>query len=284
MNTRTRILAIVSFCLTIAIDTVADCCCCNNTKPALVITSGPPIIVITGGPPVILRQPLSRIAERGTHVDFTVIATNVGPMLTYQWHMNGTNAIPGATNRTYCIEETQMTDVAGYRVVVTGNGSVSSDVANLSVYFTRCTNSVTGTLAAPLTAFKPGAIMCDGTTFDQVSSNYFHFYGPNASPQVGPFQNTTGMTKLTLDTFSVDNNDVDTGIRIQKNWSPYSTLSCSNNAPDAPISQPLLSKIGSVTLSLNSGTTQNRYRVTVFYKSATIGSNTNITFNWLYHL
>ena len=231
--------------------------------------------------PTILNQPLSRVKERGTYVDFTVIATNTGYNLTYQWRKDGTN-ITDATNKTFAITSAQTTNVGSYTCVVSGNGFVTSEVANLSVYFTYIPHSVAGTLIAPVGAFATGNITVDGQAFDRVSSNYFSFYGPNASPQVGNFQNTTYMPKLTVDTFSPNNLQLDTGIQVRQMFFPYGTYS-NNNGAGAPTSQPKLSKYGPITLATSSNPDNSCYRVTVYYRNATLTPGQTITFNWLYH-
>jgi hypothetical protein len=245
-------------------------------------TPWPAVMLKPGGPPTILIQPISRIKERHTYVDFTVLATNAGGgALTYQWRADGSN-IFDATNHTYYISAVDVTNVASYTCVVSGTGSVTSDPAHLSVFYTYYTNSVAGTLVAPIGAFSIAnpAITLDGETFNRVSSNYFHFYGPYASPQVGDFQNTTYMPKMTVDTISPDNNQVHTGIRVWQNFDPWAKFSDANNAPP---NQPTAAKVGPLTLATAVNPDESSYRITVYYKNGTLGSNTRITFNWLYH-
>jgi hypothetical protein len=250
--------------------------CCSPFFP-------PPV---AGGPPVIIKHPVSRIKERGTHVDFTVIATNIGPALTYQWCRNASNILD-ATNKTYSIEGVQVTNVASYTCKVTAgtNGSVTSFPGHLSVYYTYQTNSVVGTLVAPIGAFSSSSgVTIDGQVFDRISSNYFYFYGPNAYPQVGDFQNTTYMPRLTVDTYSTDNNTVDTGIQAQQWFGPYYRKYPNNDGvPVFSTAQPDLSKFASILLSTKVDPNKACYIVTVYYVNSTLGSNTTITFNWLYH-
>ncbi len=82
-------------------------------------------------PPVITTQPVSRTRYVGQSVAFSVIADD--PLLTYQWQFKGT-AIAGATDPSFVIPVVDSGDAGSYAVVV-GNsaGSVTSDVATLTV-------------------------------------------------------------------------------------------------------------------------------------------------------
>ncbi len=246
---------------------------------------------LTNMAPTILKQPKSHIAEKGTHVDFTVVATNAGYSLTYQWQFNGTNNIPGATNKSYCIENVQMTDAGAYTVSVAGNGSTNSKPAYLSVYALACGNSTFGSLATPVGLFTPSSFSCpSGGTFQK---GYFPtnddgtpamFYGPNATSQKGPFQNTQYLPTLTVDTFTNSNGQADTGIRVRDNWSPFSDECCNDDAsPPNQLGETsnLQSKCGPLTL----GTlTSSKYKLTILYKDPPgAPSSGTITFNWNYH-
>lgn len=251
----------------------------QTPKPTLITPFASPKIAgpKAGVEIMIVKQPKSRLKERGTYADFTVLAVPSGAA-TFQWQKNGSNIL-GATNKTYSIAEVQVTNVGTYTCEVSsGSGTTTTDPAHLSVFFTYFTNSVAGTLVAPVGAFRTGTATISGQTFDKISSNYFNFYGPAATGQSGDFQNTTGMPKLTVDTYSTDNNLVDTGIEIRQTTFPNNNYP-NNNGTDAPPGQPLLSK--RPPISLYSG--NSKYRVTVYYRSATMGTNTTITFNWLYH-
>ena len=239
------------------------------------ITPPPP----ADGSVLIYKQPVSRIKERGTHVNFTVLATAIDTNLTYQWSRNGSNIV-AATSRTYCIEGVQMSDVATYTCKVTGtNGTfVMSEPAHLSVFYTYCTNSVAGTLGVPILSFTSGgSITIDGKTFEQVSGNYGNFYGRNCTSQTGDYQNYAH-TKLTIDTCHPDNNAVDTGIQVTKLLS-LSKWSNDQAVPSCTTSQPHLSKT-SLTLTATS-----KYKLSIYYDGPALSPTVqpDIKFNWHYH-
>ena len=82
-------------------------------------------------PAAITVQPLSATVGSGANVGLSVTAT--GSELTYQWRKNGV-VISGATSANYGISYGQVLQSGAYDVVVSnGLGSVTSDVATLSV-------------------------------------------------------------------------------------------------------------------------------------------------------
>ncbi len=94
-------------------------------SPAAVLT------VITGAP-AILIQPQSKTVLGGTTNGFFVVATNSLPFA-YQWKHTGTNLV-GATASSLTLTNISAADRGGYTVEVTNNyGSVTSDVATLTV-------------------------------------------------------------------------------------------------------------------------------------------------------
>jgi len=82
--------------------------------------------------PFILNQPADLTVAEGQPASFSV--TSLGSLpLSYQWQKNGTN-IPGATNSTFTIPLTALTDIADYKVVVSNSsGNVTSEAATLTV-------------------------------------------------------------------------------------------------------------------------------------------------------
>lgn len=82
--------------------------------------------------PNILTNPANVTVTAGQPASFTVTATGI-PDPTYQWLRNGTN-ITDATNATYTIASTVLSDADSYSVVVTTSaGSVTSSAATLTV-------------------------------------------------------------------------------------------------------------------------------------------------------
>ena len=88
--------------------------------------------VLTPSPPTITAQPVDVTAIAGSSVTFRVEASGSLP-LGYQWQFNGTN-LSAASNANYTCVNAQPGDAGGYGVVVTNSsGSVTSQVATLTV-------------------------------------------------------------------------------------------------------------------------------------------------------
>ncbi len=87
-------------------------------------------------PVTIVAQPISKTANYGSSVTFTVSASGDAP-ITYQWK-KGDTIINSATGSSYTINNLQLTDAGTYSVVVTNpvnppNNSVPSDSVELTV-------------------------------------------------------------------------------------------------------------------------------------------------------
>ncbi len=83
--------------------------------------------------PSITAPPASQTVRLGASATFMVGAGGTAP-LAYQWRLNATNNLAGATNTSLTITNAQATNAGGYTVVVTNlNGSVTSAVATLTV-------------------------------------------------------------------------------------------------------------------------------------------------------
>ncbi len=90
------------------------------------------IQITASATPQITAQPVGATKNYGESVTFSVTATGT-PTPTYQWK-KGASDIPSATSATYTISSVTLNDAADYTVVVTnGAGSVTSDVATLTV-------------------------------------------------------------------------------------------------------------------------------------------------------
>lgn len=195
----------------------------------------PPAALLVTNTIVVLDGPYDRLNEVGTHVDFTVMATNLtGGAIHYQWYkwtgLNVTNriSIPGETNNVICIENVEHSDVAGYEVTLSSGGvEYTNRMANLSVQTILCGASVQGTVQTPVTAIQPtSGYMCGAKVF-----NYhfwpWHlgypvtFYGPflPLNQQIGPGANTTRHPRLSVMSYHTDGgtiigNSVDTAVQI----------------------------------------------------------------------
>ncbi|MCI0746487.1 MAG: immunoglobulin domain-containing protein [Verrucomicrobia subdivision 3 bacterium] len=91
------------------------------------------------GRPVITQQPTNQMPSIGSNVTFSVTATGAPP-LTYQWRFNGTD-LPSQTNSSLGLTNVQFINAGPHRVVVSNNdGTVTSDIAWLSVLPTNVVN------------------------------------------------------------------------------------------------------------------------------------------------
>ena len=83
--------------------------------------------------PAITTQPANQTVLQGASATFSVVATGT-PSPTYQWYVNGTSAISGATNASYSIPNAQLANQGPYTVKVTNAaGEVTSSIATLTV-------------------------------------------------------------------------------------------------------------------------------------------------------
>jgi len=72
-------------------------------------------------PPAVTSPPQSRMELAGATANFSVVATGTAP-LGFQWFLNDTNALAGATNATLTLTNLQLTQAGSYRVSV-GNSA-----------------------------------------------------------------------------------------------------------------------------------------------------------------
>ncbi len=86
-----------------------------------------------GYAPGIITQPQSLTVNTGNNVQFSVSVTATTPAPTYQWYLNG-QPFTGATSSTLSFTNARTSDAGDYTVVVTNElGSVTSNVAKLTV-------------------------------------------------------------------------------------------------------------------------------------------------------
>jgi hypothetical protein len=102
-------------------------------NPVDTLTSSPAhLTVIPLSAPVITKQPVSQIVNAGQSVNFSVTAIG-NPAPIYQWKKYGTT-ITGATDSTYSIASTSLSDSGNYTVTVSNTqGSVNSSPAYLTI-------------------------------------------------------------------------------------------------------------------------------------------------------
>jgi Concanavalin A-like lectin/glucanases superfamily/Immunoglobulin domain/Bacterial Ig domain/Immunoglobulin I-set domain len=96
------------------------------------VTSIVAVLTVQPVPPTITSQPVSLTVKEGTNVSFTVAATGTATLM-YQWAFNSTNVL-GATNATLSLSNVALSASGSYVVVVSNSGgSVTSQVAALTV-------------------------------------------------------------------------------------------------------------------------------------------------------
>ncbi len=89
-------------------------------------------ILNIGLPPSISTQPTNFVVIQGSNAIFSVGAA--GTPLNYQWYLNGTNNLIGATNSSLLLTNVQPASGSNYSVVITNlAGSVTSSNATLTV-------------------------------------------------------------------------------------------------------------------------------------------------------
>lgn len=104
----------------------------RNSPLSIQVTSNTIIQANFGVAPTVGISPLNQTVFAGSNAVLTASAMGLSP-LTYQWQ-NGQGIIPGATNTTYTISNTQPTNAGSYWLVVSSSvGSVTSAVATVTV-------------------------------------------------------------------------------------------------------------------------------------------------------
>lgn len=92
-----------------------------------------PATLTVQSPPVILQPPLSRSVLPGTTVTYSVNAAGDAP-LSYQWYLNSSTPIAGATGPQFTIDNAQKADSGRYSVRITNSlGFTVSTEATLAV-------------------------------------------------------------------------------------------------------------------------------------------------------
>lgn len=103
------------------------------------------------------------------------------------------------------------------------------------------------------------------------------FLGPGGTATPNNYPNAESKSNITIDTLSAANGTgLDTGILINYEFNPNDKV-CNDDVGSSI--WPGNSKLSKATKPMNS---KLRYRLTVFFKSSTIGSLTNIVVNWKY--
>jgi hypothetical protein len=234
--------------------------------------------------PISPGAPSSAVVQTGQSVAmiltnlpaFSSASTNSPP---FQWFKNGFE-IDGGTNSSYTIADITMDDVGTYSAIAAGqHGSVVATL-HLGVYYMAQTNSNEGSLGVPIGQFYFSNVTmpCSPKTFDRWQVQPYLFYGPNFSPQQGPFANTSNSGKLDITTCLTSNGAIlDTGILLQVNKLGLQPVGCSD---DAGASCGIDSSSSSISVNLTSGLS---YRFTIYFTSQTQDGLQSVTFHWYYH-
>ena len=139
-----------------------------------------------------------------------------------------------------------------------------------------------GTLGVPITSFSSGnnGQSCFPST--QGWNEYyvtFYFLGPNVSPPPNPnnYPNPENVNSVTIETaLSENGTNLDTGIVIIDNLSPTNKV-CNDDATLVFTPNPKLSRV--TFTPTGSG---RKYRVGIFYKSATAVGLSEVKMHWSY--
>jgi uncharacterized protein YdaL len=149
-----------------------------------VVTSTPAILTVVSTP-VITNQPASQTVTAGANATFTVGAIGSVP-LTYQWWLNATNSLGGATNASLTVTNVQLPNLGNYTVIV-GNtsGSVTSSIAVLNFHQPPAVTNPPASLAIVV---SNTAAFTVGASGDQPLSYQWWF---NATNSLGGATNAT---------------------------------------------------------------------------------------------
>jgi len=137
-----------------------------------------------------------------------------------------------------------------------------------------------GPLPVPIGLFGSGnnGATCFPTSdgWDKFYSVPFFFVGPGVTPDSNCYTNSQQASQVTVFTCGDTNGTtLETGILIVEQFHPSTDKVCATNTPACPTSPRL-------TINQRAIATGKKYRATVFYKSRTLGSITNVTVFWTY--
>jgi hypothetical protein len=111
-----------------------------NVNPTFFGINGFQLLLAPTVPPVITSAPASRTNYVGDTATFSVSAVTSSGSLSYQWQANGTNLtdvgiVSGSTTSTLTLTGVTTNSALAYQVIVSnGSGSVTSSIANLTVF------------------------------------------------------------------------------------------------------------------------------------------------------
>jgi hypothetical protein len=132
-------------------------------------TSSIVTLTVQAGPPIILQQPLPNTRYTGASVTFSAKVTGSAP-LSYQWKLNGTTVITGATSSSYTIANVQAVNAGNYScTMVNAYGSTNTTSVPLTVLSTP-----TSLYAQTILADNPVGYWRLGETNGTVAHDYLN--------------------------------------------------------------------------------------------------------------
>ena len=138
-------------------------------------------------------------------------------------------------------------------------------------------NSGTIIIAANIFQGNSGSQQCfpTGQGWDKYYPMPKFFLGPNTTPDANSYTNAANIPSVTVQTCDpADGTTLETGIVIQNAFSPNDKVCATNSAACIPSTK--------LTKDTRSTANSTKYKATIFYKSSTLGSLTNVTVNWSY--
>ena len=149
----------------------------TNFSPQILITSNSTVTAwFTSFALILTQQPTNQSVQIGSNTAFSVVA-NGQPTLNYQWRFNGQNLV-GQTAASLSITSVQFANAGGYSVVVTNAyGSVTSAVAQLTVFtnlvFTQTNRAPKNTKSAANHSHRPNhfKVFTNGTFQSGIAMN-----------------------------------------------------------------------------------------------------------------
>ena len=137
-----------------------------------------------------------------------------------------------------------------------------------------------GTLAVAVGSFQNGnngqSCFPSGAGWDKYYIMPKFFLGPNVTPDANSYTNSENLSQVTVSTCDETNGTtLETAMVIYEQFHPSTDKVCATNTPACIPSAKL-------TIDQRTIASGKKYRATVFYKSSTLGSLTNVTVKWSY--
>jgi len=150
---------------------------------------------------------------------------------------------------------------------------------NAGLFEVMSTDGNSGTLIIAANIFQGngGSQLCFPTSqgWDKYYPMPKFFLGPNTTPDANSYTNAANIPSVTVQTCDpINGTTLETGIVIQNAFNPNDKVCATNTAACAASTK--------LTTDTRSTANNTKYKATIFYKSSTLGSLTNVTVNWSY--